>query len=107
MPRVVISGSLHDDGMAVLKARPDVEIESLPDARPETFIERLPAADALILRTAQLPAEALVNARRLKVVARTGVGYDNVPLEMLTALHHHRHLAPPSCVHPGPRVGFL
>src|SRR6185503_12514006 len=85
MPRVVISGSLHDDGMAVLKARPDVEIESLPDARPETFIERLPAADALILRTAQLPAEALVNARRLKVVARTGVGYDNVPLEMLTA----------------------
>ena len=46
---------------------------------------KLPEADALLIRTAVLPREALVNARRLKVVSRHGVGYDNVPVEALTA----------------------
>jgi D-3-phosphoglycerate dehydrogenase len=34
---------------------------------------------------ATLPREALVNADRLKVVSRHGVGYDNVPVDALTA----------------------
>src|SRR5436189_6344535 len=85
MPRVLVSGQIHVDGMAVLRARPDIVIEEMPQSRPEDFLARLPAADALLIRLAFLPGEAIVNADRLRVVSRYGVGYDNVPLDALTA----------------------
>jgi D-3-phosphoglycerate dehydrogenase len=85
MPRVLIAGRIHDDGMAILRARPDLVVEEMPDTEPATFVRLLPAADALLIRTALLPREALVRADRLKVVSRHGVGYDNVPVDALTA----------------------
>ena len=85
MPRVLISGQIDEAGMAVLRARPGLVIEEMVNSRPEDFLARLPEADALLLRIAFLPGEAIVNANRLKVVSRYGVGYDNVPLEALTA----------------------
>jgi D-3-phosphoglycerate dehydrogenase / 2-oxoglutarate reductase len=85
MPRVLLSGRIHDDGLAVFRARPDIVIEEMPDGEPQTFVRLLPSADALLIRTATLPREALVNAPRLKVVSRHGVGYDNVPVDALTA----------------------
>ncbi len=85
MPRVLLSGSIHDDGMAVLRARPDVEIVDMPDGEAKTFFAMLPTADALLVRTALLPPEAIAIADRLKVVARHGVGYDNIPVDALTA----------------------
>jgi D-3-phosphoglycerate dehydrogenase len=85
MPRVVISGHIHDDGMAVLSSRPGLEIDQLPDENPETLRARLSAADALLIRTAPLPADVLPLANHLKVVSRHGVGYDNIPVEALTA----------------------
>jgi D-3-phosphoglycerate dehydrogenase len=84
MPRVLLSGKLHPDGMAVLRARNDLTIVEMGSEGPDEFVAKLPEADALLIRTATLPREALVNARRLKVVSRHGVGYDNVPVEALT-----------------------
>ena len=69
MPRVLISGAIHPEGMAVLKARPGLDIVEMPDSEPATFVRLLPAADALLIRTAMLPREALVRAHRLKVVS--------------------------------------
>jgi D-3-phosphoglycerate dehydrogenase len=85
MPRVLISGGIDEAGMAVLRARPGLVVAEMKGSRPEDFIAELPDADALLLRIAFLPGEAVVNARRLKVVSRYGVGYDNVPLDVLTA----------------------
>ncbi len=84
MPRVLLSGRLHPDGMAVLRARDDVTVVEMASEDPAEFVAKLPEADALLIRTAVLPREALVNARRLKVVSRHGVGYDNVPVDSLT-----------------------
>ena len=85
MPRVLLSGRIDDAGMAVLRARSGLVIEEMANSRPEDFLARLPDADALLIRLAFLPGEAIVNAGRLKVVSRYGVGYDNVPLDALTA----------------------
>ena len=71
--------------MAVLGTRADLDIEQLPDERPETLRASLPGADALLIRTAPLPAEVLAAANHLKVVSRHGVGYDNIPVDVLTA----------------------
>jgi D-3-phosphoglycerate dehydrogenase len=85
MPRVLIAGRIHDDGMAILRARRDLVIDEMADTEPPTFVRHLPAADALLIRTAELPREALVRADRLKIVSRHGVGYDNIPVDALTA----------------------
>ena len=85
MSRVLLSGSLHDDGMAVLADRPDVEVVAMPGGEAATFAAMLPEADALLIRTAQLPEQAIAGAGRLKVVSRHGVGYDNIPVAALTA----------------------
>jgi len=85
MPHVLIAGPIHPDGMAVLESRPGLTCEVLaaPDAADLT--ERLADADALLIRTAPLPPAAVEAAPDLKVVARHGVGYDNVPVDTLTA----------------------
>lgn len=86
MPTVLLSGQLHPDGLEVLRRREGLTLVQMAGDEPAEFVAKLPAADALLIRTAPLPREALVNARRLKVVSRHGVGYDNVPVEALTAM---------------------
>jgi D-3-phosphoglycerate dehydrogenase len=85
MPRVLLAGRIHEDGMARLRARADLIIEEMEDVEPAAFVRRLPEADALLIRTAMLPREALVRADRLRIVSRHGVGYDNLPVDALTA----------------------
>lgn len=84
MPRVLISGDIHPDGMALLREREGLVVEQLRDDGPEAFLARLPDADALLIRSAILPAAAIAASRRLKVVSRHGAGYDNIPVEALT-----------------------
>lgn len=45
------------------------------------FAARLPEADALLIRATPLPAEAVAKAGLLRVIARHGVGCDNIPFE--------------------------
>ena len=85
MPHILLTGKIHPAGMALLEARPDVTLESIDNPTEADFAARLPKADALIVRTAEVPAAALEGARRLSVVSRHGVGYDNVPVDALTA----------------------
>jgi D-3-phosphoglycerate dehydrogenase len=86
MPHVLIAGygSLHPRGIAVLESRRDITHETIPDPDTAQFTAKLPRADALLIRTAPLAAEALEVAGRLRIVSRHGVGYDNVPVEVLT-----------------------
>ncbi len=85
MPHVLIAGPIHADGMAVLETRDGVTIEVLAAPDADQLAERLADADALLIRTAPLSAAAVAAAPRLKVVARHGVGYDNVPVDALNA----------------------
>jgi len=86
MPTVLLSGKLHPEALAVLRGRTDLKVVEMEGDTPEEFLAKLPEADALLIRTAPLPREALVNAGRLKVVSRHGVGYDNVPVDALSAM---------------------
>jgi len=85
MTLVLVAGIVHPDGLKMLRARAGVEVVSMASLEAAAFIERLPAADALLIRTAPLPVAAIERASRLRVVSRHGVGYDNIPLDALTA----------------------
>ena len=85
MVHVLISGKIHPDGIALLCARAGVTVEQMEKDDATAFVARLPEADALLIRTAPLPSAAVEKASRLRIVSRHGVGYDNLPLALLTA----------------------
>ncbi len=64
---------------------PDFEIQHIDGADRGALLAALPEADALLVRSAtQVDADAIAAARRLKVVARAGVGLDNVDVRAAT-----------------------
>jgi D-3-phosphoglycerate dehydrogenase / 2-oxoglutarate reductase len=84
MPRVVVAGKIHPSGLAVLRGRQGLDIEEhqlLDEARMQAAVA---CADALLIRTSTLSAEAIKSAKALKIVARHGVGYDNIDVAALT-----------------------
>jgi D-3-phosphoglycerate dehydrogenase / 2-oxoglutarate reductase len=64
---------------------PDFEIRTCDGANRAELLAAIPEADALLVRSAtQVDAEALAAAANLKVVARAGVGLDNVDVGAAT-----------------------
>ena len=64
---------------------PDFEVRHCNGADRAELLPALAGADAVLVRSAtQIDAEALAAARRLKVVARAGVGLDNVDVPAAT-----------------------
>jgi D-3-phosphoglycerate dehydrogenase len=84
MPKVLVIGAFHEDGMKLFEARPEVAIEIVDGADQAELLEKIEDADAVTIRTSLLPASVIERAERLKVVSRHGVGYDNIDLDALT-----------------------
>ncbi|WP_424535950.1 phosphoglycerate dehydrogenase [Sphaerisporangium viridialbum] len=82
-PVVLVAEELSEAGLAVLGA--DFEVRHTDGADRSQLLPALAEVDALIVRSAtQVDAEALSHAPRLRVVARAGVGLDNVDVEAAT-----------------------
>ena len=81
---VLLTETMHDAGLALLRARQDVR---LLIAAPGTaaFDGAIAEAGGIGVRTSYLPATVLARAVRLRVVAKHGVGYDNVDVAHLSA----------------------
>ena len=64
---------------------PDFEIRHCNGADRDELLAAIPEADAVLVRSAtKVDAEALTAAQQLKVVARAGVGLDNVDVKAAT-----------------------
>ena len=70
--------------MQLLRSYNELTHEVLEKPAGDEISSRLEQADALIVRTAQLSAELMDKGNQLKIVARHGVGYDNVPVGVLS-----------------------
>src|SRR5258708_13828775 len=82
-PIVLIAEELSPAGIAQLES--DFEIRYTDGADRGKLLPALADADAVIIRSATtIDAEALDHAPRLRVVARAGVGLDNVDVEAAT-----------------------
>jgi D-3-phosphoglycerate dehydrogenase len=82
-PIVLIAEELSPAGIAQLES--DFEIRFADGADRAQLLPALADADAVIIRSATtIDAEALEHAPRLRVVARAGVGLDNVDVEAAT-----------------------
>jgi D-3-phosphoglycerate dehydrogenase len=64
---------------------PDFEIRHVNGANRSELLAALPGVHAVLIRSAtQIDTEALAVAKDLKVVARAGVGLDNVDIKAAT-----------------------
>src|SRR3954463_7044922 len=83
-PVVLVAEELAPSALEVLAA--DFEVRAVDGADRSQLLPALSGVDAVIVRSAtMIDAEALAAADRLKVVARAGVGLDNVDVPAATA----------------------
>lgn len=81
--RCVVMGLLPPQGADRLRAAGfEVEIVAAPDKAD--MAAKVADADAIIARTAPIPASLVEAAQKLRIVARYGVGYDNIDVPALT-----------------------
>ncbi len=85
MKRILVVQPIRPEGLKLFEERPDIEYQVLTDVSAENLIRNIPDADGLTVRDAKLPAEVLQKAPKLKVIARHGVGFDNIPMDYCTA----------------------
>ena len=76
-PKVLVPEKLSPDGLAMLRS--SLDVDERKNLSPEELLEIIPNYEALLVRSeTKVTATVLQAARRLKVVARAGVGVDNV-----------------------------
>lgn len=79
MAKVFIPQACAKEGVDYLLAQ-GYEVKVGNNPTTEEFIKEVADCDAVLLRTAQCPEAVLAAGKKLKIVARHGVGYENVDL---------------------------
>ena len=83
--QVLISDPLSEEGIHPLQQAENIDIVIDTEMTPEALAERIREFDALIVRSqTQVTRELISKATRLKIIARAGVGVDNIDLEAAT-----------------------
>jgi D-3-phosphoglycerate dehydrogenase len=79
--KVLVPEALGDEGLKILRESPDVELDVKTGLSKQELHKILGEYDAIITRSATtLDKEAIDSGLKLKVIARAGVGVDNVDL---------------------------
>jgi len=81
--KIAIMGEIHQDGWEVFRKIKANSFELL-NFEEDKLKEQLRDVDGILLRTAKLSNDLLSHCKKLKIISRHGVGYDNVDLEYLT-----------------------
>lgn len=81
--KFVMTQAVCQEGMALLNGRAEIDVADNPD--PGTYLDKMKDADALIVRIARCDGKVIAESPRLKVIGRTGVGYDTVDVKEATA----------------------
>ena len=82
MSKIAMIGSIHADGWSILEKK-GCDVFEITDFSSDNLINKLHDVDGIALRTVKLTSNILKKCNNLKIVARHGVGYDNVDLNYL------------------------
>jgi D-3-phosphoglycerate dehydrogenase len=78
MYKIAVIDTINNKGIELLQNSKNFEYEIITDLSKENLLLKLPNFDGITLRRGKLDEEILKNCKKLKVVSRHGVGYDNV-----------------------------
>lgn len=79
MYRVLVSDTLSEQGLAILRQGKGLEVDYRPGLNEADLATAIVTADALVIRSgSKVTVRVLEAATRLKVIGRAGIGVDNV-----------------------------
>ena len=80
MVKVLVADKLHENGVKLLREFAEVEVAT--GLKPDELLERVKGCDVLVVRSAtKVTGEVIAAGKKLKIVARAGVGLDNIDVE--------------------------
>lgn len=80
--KVLVSDNLAESGMERLRSVPGLEVVADTTLTPAKLVEVIKDYDALVIRSStKVTAEVIRAAEKLQVVARAGIGLDNVDID--------------------------
>ena len=80
--KIAIMGKIHPDGLTIFEKN-NIENFEIENFEEDSLIKNLSDVDGIVIRTANLTSKILSKCRKLKIVSRHGVGYDNVDSEYI------------------------
>jgi len=84
MPHVVFLRGVHPDAAARLDAEPGFTYETVDPTNPAALAAAMAHGEAIVVRATPINEEFLALSPKLSIVARHGVGYDQVDVPALT-----------------------
>ena len=75
-----IVDTMNEKGINLLKNNNKFTYEIVTDLSKENLISKIPKFDGITLRRGKIDSDIIDKATKLKVIARHGVGYDNVDI---------------------------
>ncbi len=85
MIKILVSDPLSEEGLKILNAIKEFQVDVKTDLKPETLKSIIKDYDCLVVRSATKVTKDIIEAaHKLKVIGRAGVGLDNVDLEAAT-----------------------
>ena len=81
MKKILIIQDIDNKGKELLSNHPDYEFEVINDVNDPDLKKKIIECDGASLRTGKLPGEIINLGKKLKIISRHGVGYDNIDLE--------------------------
>jgi D-3-phosphoglycerate dehydrogenase len=84
MPKILVTDPIAPEGLELLRCQAEVDVKR--GLKPQELVQALGDYDALVVRSeTKVTAEAIRAGKRLQVIARAGIGVDNIDLEAATS----------------------
>lgn len=80
--KVVVTEPIDEHGLDILRG--GAEVIYLPELHGRTLADEIGEANAIAVRVAQIGRDLLEQANNLLIIAKHGVGYDNIDVETAT-----------------------
>ena len=79
--KILIIQPIHKAGIELLENNSDYEVELIENVDEKDIKSKIVECDGLSIRTAKLSSELINVSKKLKIISRHGVGYDNIDLK--------------------------
>ena len=83
MKKVLVLGKIHNSGINFLKTN-SYHVDELSDQN-DLYKDKLESYDALIVKMTKVDNEFINHSKNLKIIARHGVGYNNIDLKIINS----------------------
>jgi D-3-phosphoglycerate dehydrogenase / 2-oxoglutarate reductase len=85
MLKVLVSDTLSEAGLGILRARKELSVEYAPGLKEADLAAKIPGFDALVVRSGSKVTQKVIDAAdKLRVIGRAGIGVDNVDVPAAT-----------------------